>query len=644
MTKTKHVISNLEQLRELVESRNATLISTKYPGALGKVEIICENKHIWSPPLTTVKRGYWCSECGILKKKAVRFSKAVALAEKRGGRCLGEQPETNDSAVNWKCRNMHKFAMSPNEMLGGWWCETCIYGKLLSIEDMNTIAEFRGGKCLSERYEGQSGNLDWQCIDGHRWKCTPSKKKLRAWCQQCRENKPAKELERIMEIAEAKGGKCLSKEYLNKDAHLIFSCGEGHIWSATPHNIKHGNWCNRCIRQFRTIEDIKELAKERGGACISENFLGMNQDLSFVCEKGHAWDSSPGNLIYQGQWCLKCAGKEKGTIEEMRELAKSRGGKCLSEKYVNARTHLNWECADGHSWKATPGSVKYGSWCGDCQISFGEELCRIYFEALFEKSFPRTRPSFLKLGNNQPLQLDGFCEELKIAFEHQGIQHYRAVSHFHRTETAFEDLKRRDRQKAEICKSNDITLIVIPEIPQLTKYEEVLPLIKEQLVQNEISIFRDINADGIDINLAFHQSALRELRNIAKSKRGKLISDTYLGGRIPLWFRCGKGHVFEKLPERIRIGSWCGECAPNKKLSIEDMHKLAASRNGRCLSVDYEGNHVPLIWQCDKYHEPWRAAPADVKGTTKKKGSWCPECANIIRGQKIRAFHSRRRS
>jgi len=32
----------------------------------------------------------------------------------------------------------------------------------------------------------------------------------------------------------------------------------------------------------------------------------------------------------------------------MQQVAKKRGGKCLSEKYVNAKTKLEWECRKGH--------------------------------------------------------------------------------------------------------------------------------------------------------------------------------------------------------------------------------------------------------------------------------------------------------
>ena len=51
----------------------------------------------------------------------------------------------------------------------------------------------------------------------------------------------------------------------------------------------------------------------------------------------------------------------------MQQIARDRGGKCLSKEYINARTHLEWMCAEGHRWKATPDSVKNKSaWCEKC--------------------------------------------------------------------------------------------------------------------------------------------------------------------------------------------------------------------------------------------------------------------------------------
>lgn len=49
-------------------------------------------------------------------------------------------------------------------------------------------------------------------------------------------------------------------------------------------------------------------------------------------------------------WCPKCAGVNKGTIEEMREFAKSHGGECLSKEYLGAKEPLKWRCGTCNSY------------------------------------------------------------------------------------------------------------------------------------------------------------------------------------------------------------------------------------------------------------------------------------------------------
>ncbi|CAI2198996.1 4160_t:CDS:2, partial [Funneliformis geosporum] len=36
---------------------------------------------------------------------------------------------------------------------------------------------------------------------------------------------------------------------------------------------------------------------------------------------------------------------------DMQNLAKAKNGKCLSDKYYDAHTKLEWQCEKGHKWK-----------------------------------------------------------------------------------------------------------------------------------------------------------------------------------------------------------------------------------------------------------------------------------------------------
>ena len=54
------------------------------------------------------------------------------------------------------------------------------------------------------------------------------------------------------------------------------------------------------------------------------------------------------------------------TLADMQELAKSRGGQCLSTDYVDIKSKLKWKCALGHEWEATPRLHLAGHWCQEC--------------------------------------------------------------------------------------------------------------------------------------------------------------------------------------------------------------------------------------------------------------------------------------
>lgn len=62
----------------------------------------------------------------------------------------------------------------------------------------------------------------------------------------------------------------------------------------------------------------------------------------------------------------------------------------------------------------------------------------------------------------EKLELDGYCEELKLAFEYQELQHFENMEYFHRNEDSFQKQQERDKKKIKLCEDNGITLVEIP--------------------------------------------------------------------------------------------------------------------------------------------------------------------------------------
>lgn len=118
---------------------------------------------------------------------------------------------------------------------------------------------------------------------------------------------------------------------------------------------------------------MKKIAVSRGGLCLSDSYITAKTKIRWRCKGGHEWTASP-DSVKHGAWCPKCAVKANGikkrlTIEELKKIAISRGGLCLSETYVNAKTKLHWRCKENHERVSTPLSVKYaGTWCPICAI------------------------------------------------------------------------------------------------------------------------------------------------------------------------------------------------------------------------------------------------------------------------------------
>ena len=101
-----------------------------------------------------------------------------------------------------------------------------------------------------------------------------------------------------------------------------------------------------------TIEDMCKLAKVRGGKCLSLEYIGSKAKLQWQCAKGHTWQATPSSVKTK-TWCPDCAGVVRLTIDQMRKTAKVRDGECLSQKYLGALVKLEWLCSAGHKWWAT---------------------------------------------------------------------------------------------------------------------------------------------------------------------------------------------------------------------------------------------------------------------------------------------------
>lgn len=169
----------------------------------------------------------------------------------------------------------------------------------------------------------------------------------------------------MQNIALQRGGWCLSTEYVNAKTKLWWQCKNGHIWNARPDNIKQNEWCPYCINRYKIIEDMQELAKNNEGECLSNKYINNHTKLQWKCKYNHIWESIPNNIL-RGTWCPICAGVKRLTLKDMQIMALKREGYCLSNEYINNATELLWQCKNEHIWKAKPRNIHNGQWCPQC--------------------------------------------------------------------------------------------------------------------------------------------------------------------------------------------------------------------------------------------------------------------------------------
>lgn len=478
-------------------------------------------------------------------------------------------------------------------------------------------AERRGGECLSPSYLNSQSKLLWRCNKGHEWLSIPNNIHKGSWCPYCYGN-VLSDIEPLRKIAKDHGGECLSAEYVNSHTKLKWRCAEGHEWEASPTNIRQGQWCRRCAGLEKlTLESLQELAKQRGGELLSINYTNSSEPLLWRCSRGHEWKANARNVKNNETWCAVCAGKSTLTLEEMQSIAKERGGRCLSGEYQGVFIGLQWECSEGHTWFATPDSIKRGTWCATCSQGHSERICRDTFEKMFGERFPKVKPDWLLNGRGNRMEIDGYCEHLKIGFEYHGQQHYRFVKYFHGDETNLALRQQDDHLKRTLCREHDVLLIEVPfELPL-----EQLPVFIKQSLSISGRKISLVQPEAVKVASYVLREKLREMQQFAQSKGGKCLSEGYMGSNSKLIWECSYGHVWSAKPGHIKNGVWCPHCAGKAKLTLNEMQEIARSRGGECLSKEYVNQKTKLRWRCSQGHE-WEALPLNVK-----RGKWCLACS-----------------
>ncbi len=422
-------------MKEYAKTKGGQCLSERYNHNKEKLSWLCEKGHNFLATAHDIKgNNVWCPKCSGKAKPTIK--ELQEIAKSRGGELLSTAYVNSRTKLEWKCADGHTFEMiSASIMNSGQWCPQCrwyyteekcrfILEYLLQTEFKKT-RQVLGNRLeldgyskeynLAFEYNGAQHFEEIKFFHSEKYTLSEAQKRDSLKEKLCREkgikiilipdfaNKIkdglvgwiVKELERVEVqiirkpeeisfdefkksfsaitmlngIAQQRGGKLISNEYKGSEGNLEWECKKGHRWFASPNNVKNNeSWCLKCSgSEKKTIEQMQELAKLRGGKCLSEKYINLSTKLIWECKEGHQFQSPPVSIIHAKCWCPECSKLKKLTIEEMQHLAIRNQGLCLSKEYKNSSTKLLWQCKEGHQWWATPVSIKHGNtWCLTC--------------------------------------------------------------------------------------------------------------------------------------------------------------------------------------------------------------------------------------------------------------------------------------
>ena len=367
----------------------------------------------------------------------------------------------------------------------------------------------------------------------------------------------------------------------------------------------------------KTVEDMHQLAKNKNIAFLSKEYIGVLNKHQWQCNKcSHIWEARPHNIRNgPGSGCPRCAGKAY-TIEDMKALAKRRGFKLISTEFNRVTDKYIWECNSGHQWITTAFHIRRGANCRYCTTPLNEEKCRFIFESLTTTKFPKTRTV---LHNRQ--ELDGYSSILNLAFEYQGIQHYKTI-YFHTPKRGLKEQIERDNQKRWQCEYQNIRLIEIPYY--FAQSDQKL----EKYIRQQIQIFDK----QIEWNKFLGKpSELRKIRRIAEELNQTCLSTVYRGDKGPVELKCNKcDYKWTSRAGNVKRRLGCPRCKHCLSHTLEEARDICSKKNLTFMSDRYERCATKYTFQCNDCKHLWKTSFHCMK-----RGKGCPNCRKLINTKQL---------
>ena len=348
--------------------------------------------------------------------------------------------------------------------------------KRLKYEDIKQAFEKEGYVLLEEKYLGSNVKMRYICSQGHNHEMCWDNFKQGKRCPDCQRVKNSKSRKKDFNIIEhsfeQEGYTLITKEeeYKNASTKLYYICQKRHKHSITWNSFNNGNRCPECAKENTRLKlkldfsIIKQEIEKEGYILLStdEDYINNTSKLKMICPEGHKCEISWSNF-QQGKRCRECAIKDKAKKQRIdfniiQKAFEKEGYILLSkeEEYKNKDSKLLYLCDKGHKNITNWSNFNSGCRCPKCNSPKGERKIIKYLES--------NNISFIhdkNIWNENDLRPDFYLPSYNLVIEFDGIQHFEPVEHFG-GEKNFQITQKRDRDKNEYCKKNNINILRIP--------------------------------------------------------------------------------------------------------------------------------------------------------------------------------------
>ena len=288
-------------------------------------------------------------------------------------------------------------------------------------------------------------------------------------------------------------------DYINNKTKIEIICPEHGIFLQTPDKHLRGQGCPKCCKKNKnyTTKEFIEKARELHGNKYDyyKTKYGKNkkEKVIITCPKHGDFLITPDSHL-SGCGCKYCT---KGDVFNTNDFIKKsqtlHNNKFDYSKviYIDAYTDVQIICPIHGVFKQRPVNHLKGCGCPECSKQFRILETKLYDAINNSLNDISVIHSYYNKNVLHGQELDIYIPEYKIGVEYQGMQHFQPVDFGGRgiewAIAQFNDNKKRDKRKLDICIKNNIKLLYFSDCQNETflgekvyhDYTEIINKIKE---------------------------------------------------------------------------------------------------------------------------------------------------------------------